>query len=63
MDYDWIQGIDKKMPIEMGRAYYVNTMQTHRTISWVNDSIHLILNIPATSDNVAKVLAHLQHRH
>ena len=63
MDYDWIQGVDKKMPIELGRAYYVNTMQTHRTISWVNDSIHLILNIPFTSDNISKVLMHIQHRH
>jgi hypothetical protein len=63
MDYDWIQGVDKKMSIEMGRAYYVNTMQTHRTISWVDDSIHLILNIPLTSDNVAVVMSHLLHRH
>lgn len=63
MDYDWIQGIDKKMPIELGRAYYVNTMQTHRTISWTNDSIHLILNIPFTTTNVSKVIANLQHRH
>lgn len=63
MDYDWIQGIDKKMPIEMGRVYYVNTMQTHRTISWVNDSIHMIMNIPFTSKNVSLVLSHLLHRH
>ena len=63
MDYDWIQGADKKLNIEMGRVYYVNTMQTHRTISWVNDSIHLILNVPLTSENISKVLKHLQHRH
>lgn len=63
MEYDWIQGIDKKIPIEMGRVYYVNTMQTHRTISWVDDSIHLILNIPFTSNNVSVVLSHLLHRH
>jgi hypothetical protein len=63
MDYDWILGHDKKLPIEMGRVYYVNTRVTHRTISWVNDSIHLILNVPFTSQNVSKVIANLQHKH
>jgi hypothetical protein len=61
-DYDWIMD-ERKISIEPGRVYYVNTRKTHRTISWVNDSIHLILNVPFTSDNVAKVLAHLLHRH
>ena len=63
MDYDWIMETDKKLPIEMGRLYYINTRKTHRTISWVNDSIHLIINVPMTSENVAKVLYHLKHRH
>lgn len=63
MDYDWIMETDKKLPIELGRVYYVNTRKTHRTISWVNDSIHLIINVPMTSENVAKVLYHLRHRH
>ena len=58
-----MQAESKKLNIEMGRVYYVNTMQTHRTISWVNDSIHLILNVPLTSENISKVLKHLQHRH
>lgn len=62
LEYDWWMG-DRKMNIEMGRVYYVNTRMTHRTISWVNNSQHLILNVPFTSDNVAKVIANLQHTH
>jgi hypothetical protein len=63
LQYDWLIDTDRKLPIELGRAYYINTRKTHRTISWVNDSIHLIINIPFTSANVAKVIAHLQHPH
>ena len=63
MEYDWIMETDKKLSIEMGRVYYVNTRKVHRTMSWVNNSIHMILNIPFTPGNVAKVLSHLQHRH
>jgi hypothetical protein len=62
LDYDWLMD-DKKLQIEQGRVYYVNTRLTHRTISWVNDSIHLILNVPFTTDNVAKVIASLAHTH
>jgi hypothetical protein len=63
LQYDWIIDTDKKLQIEHGRVYYINTRMTHRTISWVNDSIHLILNVPFNSQNVAKVLTHLQHSH
>jgi hypothetical protein len=63
LQYDWLIDTDRKLPIEMGRVYYINTRKTHRTISWTPDSIHLIMNIPMTSANVAKVLYHLQHRH
>ena len=62
LDYDWLMD-DRKANIELGRVYYVNTRMTHRTISWVNDSWHLILNVPLTWQNVNKVLQHLQHRH
>ncbi len=62
LDYDWLMD-DRKLQIEHGRVYYVNTRKTHRTISWVNDSIHLILNVPMTTENVAKVIANLQHTH
>lgn len=61
-EYDWIQN-DKKMLIEHGRPYYVNTKQTHRTISWVQNSTHLIINVPFTPENVAKLIANLQHAH
>ena len=62
LDYDWWMD-DRKLQIEPGRVYYVNTRKTHRTISWVNDSVHLILNVPMTSENVARVIANLQHTH
>lgn len=62
LDYDWLMD-DKKLQIEMGRVYYLNTRLTHRTISWVNDSIHLILNVPFNSSNVSKIIANLQHTH
>jgi hypothetical protein len=63
LQYDWIMETDKKLIIEPGRVYYVNTRKTHRTISWTSDSIHLIMNVPMNSENVSKVLKHLQHRH
>lgn len=61
--YDWIIGQDTKLQIEEGRAYYINTRRTHRTISWVDDSIHLIINVPFTTDNVSKLIANLKHGH
>jgi hypothetical protein len=54
---------DKKLQIEPGRVYYINTRKTHRTISWVDNSIHLIVNIPFTNETVSTVIAHLLHRH
>ena len=62
LDYDWWMD-DRKMNIDLGRVYYVNTRRTHRTISWVDNSWHLIMNIPFTVSNVNKVLENLQHRH
>jgi hypothetical protein len=62
MEYDWWMD-DRKLQIEHGRVYYVNTRHTHRTISWVNNSIHLILNVALTSENVSQVIGNLQHTH
>lgn len=62
LDYDWILD-ERKVQIEEGRLYYLNTRKMHRTISWVNNSQHLILNVPFTTENVGKVIARLQHRH
>lgn len=60
--YDWLMD-HQKLIIETGRVYYINTRKTHRTISWSPDSIHLILNIPLTTENVQRVIASLQHTH
>ena len=62
LQYDWLMD-DRKMNIQMGQVYYVNTRMTHRTISWVDNSQHLILNVPFTTDKVSKVVANLQHTH
>ena len=61
-DYDWLMD-DRKMPIEPGRVYYVNTRKMHRTMAWVDNSHHIILNVPMTTENVSKVIANYQHRH
>lgn len=42
--------------IEPGRAYYVDTRKTHRTHSFVHNSIHLVMNIPKTYENVLRVM-------
>jgi hypothetical protein len=62
LQYDWLMD-DKKMQIHQGQVYYVNTKMTHRTISWIDNSQHLILNVPFNSENVAKVIANLAHTH
>lgn len=62
-EYDWIVGPDTKLPIEEGRAYYINTRRTHRTVSWVDNSIHLIINVPFTTQNVSKLIASLKYGH
>jgi hypothetical protein len=60
--YDWLMD-HEKLIIEEGRLYYVNTRRTHRTISWVQDSIHLIMNIPMNAKNVQRVISSLEHTH
>lgn len=62
LQYDWLMD-DRKMYIQPGQVYYVNTRMTHRTISWVDNSQHLILNIPFNTENVSKVIANLAHTH
>jgi hypothetical protein len=46
-----------KVPIKPGGVYYVDTTKTHRTHSWVNDSIHLVMNVPKTWENVLKLMS------
>jgi len=62
LQYDWLMD-DRKMYIQPGQVYYVNTRMTHRTISWVDNSQHLILNIPFNTENVARVIANLAPTH
>jgi hypothetical protein len=62
LQYDWLMD-DRKMLIQPGQLYYINTRMTHRTISWVDNSQHLILNVPMNTANVAKVIASLAHTH
>ena len=62
LQYDWLMD-DRKMNIQSGQVYYVNTRMTHRTISWVDNSQHLILNVPFTTTNVSRVIASLAHTH
>ena len=47
--------------IEEGRCYYIDTRKQHRTHSYVHDSIHLVMNIPKTYENVLRVIDLLQH--
>lgn len=60
--YDWILD-DKRIDIEEGRAYYINTRLVHRTISYVPDSIHLIMNIPPTMENAKRIVSAMQFGH
>lgn len=60
--YDWIMD-GRKMFIQPGQVYYVNTRMTHKTISWIDNSQHLILNVPFTTANIGKVIANLAYTH
>ena len=62
LQYDWLMD-DRKMYIQPGQVYYVNTRMTHRTVSWIDNSQHLILNVPFTTKNVASVISNLAHTH
>ena len=54
--YEW--EMDGKIwPIKGNRAYYVDTRKSHRTHSWADNSIHLVMNIPKTWENVIKLMS------
>jgi len=61
-EYDWIMGERDKATIELGRPYLVNTTKVHRIVSWTNNSIKLIMNVPYTDENVNILLRNLQHK-
>lgn len=51
----------RKQYIEPNRAYYIDTRKTHRTHSWRNDSIHCVINVPKTWENVIKLMSMTLH--
>lgn len=53
--YEWdMTGV--RHLIRPNQAYYIDTRKTHRTHSWNNDSIHCIINVPKTWENVIKLM-------
>jgi hypothetical protein len=42
--------------IKPNRVYYIDTRKTHRTHSWRNGSIHVIMNVPKTWENILKLM-------
>lgn len=57
-DFEW-EMCGQKVDIEPGRFYYIDTRKTHRTHAWQHSSIHLIVNIPKTWENVMKLTTNL----
>ena len=54
--YEWeMEG--KRWPIKQNRAYYIDTRKTHRTHSWTDGSIHCVVNVPKTWENVIKLMS------
>ena len=58
--YEW-EMAGQKWPITPGKAYYVDTRKTHRTHSWFNNSLHLVVNVPKTWENVMKLMSVTQN--
>ena len=57
--YEWEHDYQIRQ-IEEGRAYYIDTRKVHRTHSFVPDSIHLVMNIPKTYENVLRIIDMLE---
>lgn len=59
--FEWdINGV--RQMIKSNRAYYIDTRKTHRTHSWNNDSIHCIVNVPKTWENVIKLMTMTKYK-
>lgn len=58
--YEWWLG-DTRQNIVHNSTYYVDTRKTHRTHSWHDNSLHLILNVPKTWDNVMRLMSVLKY--
>ena len=54
--YEWVSD-GHTWPVKSGGVYYIDTRKTHRTHSWKPDSMHLVMNIPKTWENVMKLMS------
>lgn len=55
-DFEWVHN-HKRLDIRPGDVFYIDTTKEHRTHAWRNGSIHLIMNIPKTWENVLKLMS------
>jgi uncharacterized protein YjhX (UPF0386 family) len=53
---------DKRVYLEPGRPYFINTRKEHSVFSYVDNSIQCVLNIPLTSANYTSVIKNLQSK-
>jgi uncharacterized protein YjhX (UPF0386 family) len=53
---------DKKVYLEPGRPYFINTRKEHSVFSYVDNSVQCVLNIPLTSENYISVIKNLQSK-
>lgn len=51
---------DRKIYLEPGRPYFINTRKEHSVFSYVDDSVQCVLNVPLTEDNYNCVIKHLE---
>ena len=58
--YEWWLN-DTRQTIIANKTYFVDTRKVHRTHSWEADSLHLILNVPKTWENVMKLMSCLRY--
>lgn len=59
-DFRWNTNYNQ-LSIENGRLYYIDTRKVHETFCNVGPSIHLIVNVPLTLENVYKVMNNLKN--
>ena len=46
--------------LDPGRPYFINTRKTHSVVSYVEDSVQCVLNIPLTEENYRSVIKNLE---
>lgn len=51
---------DKKITLEPGRPYFINTRKEHSVFSYVDNSVQCVLNVPLTVENYKCVVRSLQ---